>query len=248
MHRSAYIICSTPRSGSTLLCDLLTATGVAGRPQSYFRSQDASHWAGLWNVNGRNSATSPEFNRAYLTAMAKAGTAGTGMFGLRLMWPSVIEATLRLNAAFGGEADLARRFEHRFGPTLFIHLSRQDKVAQAVSLVRAEQTGLWHLAADGSVRQRTAPAQTPVFDASRINQAREMLMDEEAEWPRFFDQCGVEPLRLTYERLAADPQIVLRDTLMALGRDPASATEVSVKTARMADAISAKWVKRMKAD
>ena len=30
----SYMICSTPRTGSTLLCELLESTGVAGRPES----------------------------------------------------------------------------------------------------------------------------------------------------------------------------------------------------------------------
>ena len=134
---SAYILCATPRSGSTLLCALLTSPRVAGRPHSYFRSQDIGDWAGLWNVPGPTNPDDPDVNRAYLAAMAKAGTAGTGMFGLRLMWPSVAEATRRLDAAFSGETDLPRRFDHLLGPTMFIHLSRQDKVVQAVSLVQA---------------------------------------------------------------------------------------------------------------
>ena len=37
-----------------------------------------------------------------------------------------------------------------FGRTAFIYLNRTDKVEQAVSLVRAEQSGLWHRNADGS--------------------------------------------------------------------------------------------------
>src|SRR5687767_6906049 len=34
----AYLVCATPRSGSTLLCEALKATGVAGRPGEYFES------------------------------------------------------------------------------------------------------------------------------------------------------------------------------------------------------------------
>ena len=33
----SYLICSTPRSGSTLLCEALTNTGVAGRPEEYYQ-------------------------------------------------------------------------------------------------------------------------------------------------------------------------------------------------------------------
>jgi LPS sulfotransferase NodH len=32
---SPYPICTTPRSGSTLLSELLAATGVAGRPKEF---------------------------------------------------------------------------------------------------------------------------------------------------------------------------------------------------------------------
>ena len=32
----SYLVCATPRSGSTLLCALLEGTGVAGRPKEYF--------------------------------------------------------------------------------------------------------------------------------------------------------------------------------------------------------------------
>ena len=34
-----YLICATQRSGSTLLCELLKQTGVAGRPEEYFDAQ-----------------------------------------------------------------------------------------------------------------------------------------------------------------------------------------------------------------
>jgi hypothetical protein len=37
---SSYLLCGTPRTRSTLLCGLLTSTGVAGCPESYFRQPD----------------------------------------------------------------------------------------------------------------------------------------------------------------------------------------------------------------
>ncbi len=242
---SAYIICGTPRSGSTLLCDLLTASGVAGEPHSYLRPQDISEWAEEWGVRGPAAATDPKFNQAYLAAMTRAGKADTAVFGLRLMWQSIGEASARFDAALGSEADFAHQFEEAFGSTLFIHLSRQDKLAQAVSLVRAQQTGLWHVAADGSERERTAPAQAPVFDAEQITQARNMLTAADAGWFSFFEERGIQPLHLTYERLAADPQATLADVLAALGCNHNVAARVCVQTAKMADATSMDWARRI---
>ncbi len=34
--RLSYLICATPRSGSTLLCDALDGTGIAGHPEEHF--------------------------------------------------------------------------------------------------------------------------------------------------------------------------------------------------------------------
>src|SRR4051794_22395246 len=35
----SYLVCATPRSGSTLLCRALAQTGVAGRPEEYFEAR-----------------------------------------------------------------------------------------------------------------------------------------------------------------------------------------------------------------
>lgn len=34
----SYLVCATPRSGSTLVCHALGETGVAGRPEEYFEA------------------------------------------------------------------------------------------------------------------------------------------------------------------------------------------------------------------
>jgi LPS sulfotransferase NodH len=47
-----YLLCGTPRTGSTLLCNLLASTGVAGRPESYFREPDEPMWAKRFGVSG----------------------------------------------------------------------------------------------------------------------------------------------------------------------------------------------------
>jgi trehalose 2-sulfotransferase len=41
----SYFVCGTPRTGSSLLLGLLESTGVAGRPQAYFREPDEPLWA-----------------------------------------------------------------------------------------------------------------------------------------------------------------------------------------------------------
>lgn len=244
---SSYIICATPRSGSTLLCDLLAQTGATGRPNSYYRSQNILEWAQEWGVEPPHKLGDPNFERAYLAAARRVGEAGTGMFGLRLMWGTVPELRRRLQAIHDAPDDAAL-FAKAFGEVRYIHLKRVDAVAQAISRLRAEQSGLWHRAADGSERERTAPAAPEVFDAGLIASLAEEAKADNAGWDAWFAAHGIEPLRLTYEDLAADPRPALAMVLKNLGQDPSAAAIVEVKTAKLADKVSRDWAVRFGAE
>ncbi len=151
-----------------------------------------------------------------------------------------------MSRLYGGEADVVELFEEAFGPTLFIHLSRHDKVAQAVSLMRAEQSGIWHLAADGSVLEGTASPQPVAYDAARISVLVSELTSEDAAWDEFFAKRQIAPLRFTYETMTANPKLALAQVLAALGRDPQIAEDVSVRTAKMGDETSREWADRFR--
>lgn len=176
--------------------------------------------------------------------MIREGSAGTGVFGLRIMWPSLADASRRLDAIEGDHADVAARFAKAFGPTLYIHLSRQDKLAQAVSLIRAEQSGLWHRAADGTERERTAPPQTPIYDAARIAEVLNELQSDDGAWTVFFSTRGITPHRLTYETLTANPEKTLTGILSALGQDSKASERMLVQTSKLANAESLEWADR----
>lgn len=242
----SYLICGTPRSGSTLICEMLYRSGVAGRPNSYFREVDIAYWAGKWGVDLTEGTDTPAFDRAYLAAMREAGAAGTGIFGLRIMYSSLADAGRRLERAFGAAGDVATRLGEAFGPLLYIHLSRGDKLGQAVSLVRAEQTGLWHLNADGSVLEGAEERPDPIYDGKRIAVVLAELEEDDRAWDSFFAAHGITPLKLTYEGVTAAPQRALAEIFGHLGLDEDIAHAMAVPTAKMADASSRDWVERFR--
>lgn len=239
------ILCASPRSGTTLFCDLLTATGVAGRPASYYRVEDIAEWAERMGVPFGEGAA---FERAYLDAVVRRGTADTGTFALRLMWYSVADLMTRLELVLPGLADDAARLKAAFGVPLYVHLSRRDKVAQAVSRLKAQQTGLWHMGADGTERERTAPHRAPVYDTERLAGFVAEAETADAAWNRWFDRHGITPVRVSYEDVAADPRAALAQVLEALGRDPALAQGAEIRTAKMADEESRDWAARFEVE
>lgn len=245
---AAYVICTAPRSGSTLLCHLLAASGVAGRPQSYFHEPSVASWAAELAAPPAPRADDLAFLRAVVAAAVDEGRAGGALFGLRLQRHSVAFLMAQLARLHPGVAGEAARLRAAFGPTLFIHLTRGDKVGQAVSRVKAEQTGLWHQAPDGSEIERLKPPAEPVYDGEAIRRCYEEAVAADRDWPAWFAREGIAPLRLTYEALSADPRAVLARVLAALGQDPALAAGVPVGVRKLADATNRAWAGRFRAD
>lgn len=244
----SYILCATPRSGSTLLCDLLEGTGVAGRPASYFRGHSIARWAARLGVTITGDEDAPVFGRDYTDAVIAAGRGDTDVFGLRIMRESVDALSVRLDDLFPGLADDRTRFEQVFGPSLFIHLSRLDKVAQAVSRIKAMQSGLWHMASDGTDRERTGPAGAIAYDPDEIGKYVRQLTADEQGWENWFEENGIAPLRLTYEALSENPSEALATVLSALNLDPEIAAKIEPRTARLSDEESRNWAARFRAE
>ena len=181
----SYIICTSPRSGSTLLCKLLAATGVAGNPDSYFHRPSISEWLADLGLTRKPSAPEREpLEEIFRAAIAK-GTLD-GVFGLRLQRHSFAFFTEKLAVLYPEHSNDVERLQAAFGRTLFVHLTRRDKVAQAVSYVKAQQTGLWHAAPDGTELERLSPPREPAYDASEIRTCLEEVTAHDHGWERWF--------------------------------------------------------------
>ena len=243
-----YIICGTPRTGSTLLCNLLAATQWAGSPDSYYGKKFMADWAREWNLPDAATMREEEFDRAYLAAAIKAGKGGTGMFGLRLMRENLEDLMAILSRIFPGLESDAARLERAFGRPLYVHLTRQDKLAQAISYIKAQQTGLWHIAPDGTEIERLAPPQEPRYDFEWIRDEVARLEAFDAAWNTWFAAQRITPLRVVYEQLEADPAATLQRVCETLGMPAPQAHEVRPGVARLSDAISEEWVRRFRQD
>jgi LPS sulfotransferase NodH len=244
----SYILCATPRSGSTLLCDLLATTGIAGEPDSYFMDNVDPAWAGRWGLPAREGKAKAAHARRFLDAVLKAGRGETPVFGLRLMHRNLGDILAMSDRAFPGLATDSARLRAAFGDILFVHLARRDRLAQAVSLVKAEQTGLWHIAQDGTEVERLAPPQPPAYDFDRIAATLSDLEAQNAGWTAWFAAEGITPFPLWYEDLSADPAGAVVRICRALGTPAPDLGRLAPTVAKLADATSADWVRRFHAD
>jgi len=246
--RRAYFVCATPRSGSTLLCRSLAETGVAGRPEEFFErlrhsglprepreyfppDADPKLLALLPGTRMGDPAAA-ELARELPRYLAE-GTTPNGVFGAKLMWGYFGDLLARLEA---GRDDGRGALHAAFGgEPAFVHVSRRDKVAQAVSLWRAVQTRAWSADDD-------ANGVTPVYDARGIGLLRDQLIAQDAAWEAWFAGQGVAPLRIDYETFASDYAASIRRVLEHLGLGAADIPPPP--TRRQGDARSDRWVGR----
>jgi|TARA_R100000935_G_scaffold13250_1_gene26634 LPS sulfotransferase NodH len=242
------MICTAPRSGSTLLCRLLAETGVAGRPASYFHEPSLAEWTRRLGVEPEAAASEREVVGACIQAAQSRGCSDNGIFGLRLQRPSFAFFFSRLALVHPGALSDRDRFEGVFGRTLFIHLSRTDKVEQAVSCLKAEQTGLWHVAADGSDLERVGPPRAPEYDGQKLQAWVEAMTGYDRDWNAWFDAEAITPVRIAYDELSADPNGSVRRVLRALGLDPSAADRVSPSIRKMADDTNRDWAARFRTE
>ena len=242
----SYILCTTPRSGSTLLCDLLSATGRTGVPDSFFMRDLDPVWAERWGLPSRNGRGARDHARAYLRAAIRAGLGETGVFGLRLMERDRGGLLELIKAAHPGQVRDRDRLATAFGRVLHVHLTRADKLAQAVSLVKAQQTGLWHIGPDGREVERLSPPRPPVYDHGRLATARAEFERGDRDWRDWFAAQGTAPLSVRYESLSADPAAELARVCAGLGVAAPAAGQVQPGVAPLADDLSRAWMARFR--
>ncbi|UWQ17526.1 Stf0 sulfotransferase family protein [Jannaschia sp. M317] len=244
---NGYVICTLPRSGSTLLCQLLQSVPGAGQPGSHFHRTDVAAWAATHGLPPLPMPASPADLRRILAAGRQTGCDGDSLFGLRLQSHSRAYLLERLAEAQPGLPCDRTRLEATFGHLCFIYLTRRDHLAQAISYVRAAQTGLWHRAADGREMERSAPPAPSRYDRAAITDRLQTIATDEQQWQVWFARQGIEPLRVFYEDLAADPARTLDRILRHLGLAGMSPT-LRIPTARLADGTSLAWARRYRSD
>ncbi|MGI9350060.1 MAG: Stf0 family sulfotransferase [Rhizobiaceae bacterium] len=244
----AYVICTSPRSGSTLLCRLLRNTEIAGFPESHFHDPSISEWLGYYGLKPEEFGERKDALNAVFSAAYETGKGRTGIFGMRLQRHSFSFFVEQLNVLHPTLSTDRSRIEAAVGKTLFIHLTRKNKLEQAISYVKAQQSGLWHMAPDGTELERLSEPKEPTYDYQAIVTQLARFVEMDKEWSAWFAAEQIEPLRVTYDDLSADPHATLARVLEALGIDHAPTDEVAVPVAKLADATNRDWADRFRAE
>lgn len=234
MAQKAYFILGSQRSGTTLLCDLLAQTGLAGAPAEHF-------------YHGENDEFSykqfPVHDYpAYIRQVVADSQTDNGVYGAQLMagvaggWDGPMQR-LRQSPHYA-QMPLPAILDEFFPDLQYIYLTRRNKIAQAVS---------WWKMAQGAPGHRTTD--TPetelelAYNFNAIDHLIDEAMMEEAAHQAFLDAVGAVPYTIVYEDYIQDMAGTIRGILdfLQITGDYVDPTPRFIRTA---NAQSEAWMQR----
>ncbi|WP_432496394.1 Stf0 family sulfotransferase [Kineococcus gypseus] len=252
-----YLVCASQRSGSTVLCETLRSTGVAGNPLEHFeflrtsgRPPQPREWfagvddPGLLALLAPLEQGSPpsEGPVEWRSRVLAEGRTPNGVWGGKLMWNQVGELLARLEGLPGRSGtDLRSAVADLLGEEpVYVHVHRPDVVAQAVSMWRAVQTQRW--------RDDGAPAgdDGAVYHADGIAHLEAVLLEQERSWRRWFEDEGIEPVRIGFDDLKADVRAAAARVLEAVGLPGVPVSPPTMR--RQGDGRSKQWAERYRSE
>lgn len=224
----AYIVASTPRTGSNLLCEGLAATRVAGRPQEFFAPDFRDAWQKHW---GLDDSVRPQ---EYVATALRHGTSQNGVVAFKIQWMHVAPLAAELGLP------QAHVLSGLLPDAAFVNTVRRDRLSQALSWFRAIATREWS-------RLHDSPAPpAPALDAEAVRHLELHIAWQQTAWTDYFQRRGIVPLTVEYEALDCDYRGQIRRVLEFLGLDPCLADAIAPpRLARQADEVTARWRQRL---
>jgi LPS sulfotransferase NodH len=236
----SYVVCSTPRSGSGLLCRGLASRGLGGVPAEYFNVNQRAPLSSRWGTG--------DSLPSYVAALRARRSSPAGVFGTKLHADQLEQLSLEaLGPAAGSPAPaLSAAFLERLLPNLrYVRIVRLDVDRQAISLWTALHSGVW------SVRDgpgEPSPAGAP-YDFDGIERCRRMIVDGDVYWDRFLRFNELRCVDVVYEQLEiafAETVAAVLSTILETAVDPSAIAVPDSR--RQSDARSEELLARFTAD
>lgn len=185
------LLCGVQRVGTTMLCDLLTTSDRLGYPKEFFLPQARPAFLRAWNFPDDVA------NSTFLHRILHDGTTRNGVFAAKIMADQLDEVD-RVTDGAGLRA---------FPDPLAVVLTRDDKVAAAVSQWRAEVTGEWSSRAERAAQ----PIDPAAADIDRISELHDRKHEEESAWRRRLSLDEIPWIEAAYERWSPRPLRLIGD-------------------------------------
>ena len=219
-----YMIACTRRSGSTMLVQHMWNTGALGAPWEYLNPIAVRRAAIRWRVT-----TDVEF----VANLIRFRTSENGVFGYKTFidhWQNIDWRLPNITRSLWSDK--------------VILLRRRNIVAQAISLLRAEESQQW-VSFRGPVDNTAGQTQhTLRFDKEKVDFYLQRIARQNALWDKVFQERKIRPIELWYEDFINDKNATIRmimDTWKIEPKVPHGVVPKFPETEQQSDDVSASW-------
>ncbi len=202
----SYLICTLPRSGSGLICDLLWHTNLAGQPDEYFLNGiNHPEYLAKWNVESLDD---------YIKSMLGKTMNANSVFGAKVMWDQLegLLQHLKQKQEYNGKTD--HQILSSIFPNLkYIRLIRTNKIRQSISFYQWKKTRVYS--------KRSNKGQNHGYlvhaDLNQVACIEKWIREEEGKWEEYFKKHALNPLVVSYEQFIKSQKRTTQKLLQYLG-------------------------------
>jgi trehalose 2-sulfotransferase len=217
-------LCFTNRSGSTLLADQMAELGLFSTQVMHDNFE---------YLTGGNVITFMRRNRLntfgeFLAKAVATYRSPQGWFSTKISLDQLVWLTRK--------GVMARVFPG----SLFIHIRRDNVVAQAVSFSIAAQTKRWSAPAKSAAPAPPEPKEL-VFDPVDIARHVRNIMQTDALFSVYFELHDIDPIAFSYEEIVRQPTIVRSRLEERLGMPLVPIAEQVLGLTKQGDALNEEW-------
>ena len=169
-----YVICTTPRTRSTVLCDLLVSSNVAGYPREYHEEHES-----LKGLDITDRKTYQKY--------VSVSTSPNGVCGIQVMYK---------------QKHIVEKFID-FKKVKCIWLRRENKIKQAISLLKAAKRNCFH--ETNETRKNDDLSQIKITNDEIIYSTFELTV-QDMSWGYYFQENQMSPLTIWYRELETETQ------------------------------------------
>lgn len=240
---TAFVILTTPRSGSSWIASLCRSTGVMGHCREWLTS--LVHPASPHRIAAPPIGSGQR--EAFLAALRASSGTPNGVYAVKVItsvWPDLPAALAQWGIGDGrGDGWMAELFPR---PTILV-LRRRDRIGQAISWWRAVRSGRF-----ARFRHEDSGDAPPEYDFPALAAA----LDDIKRFERLLDDAertaaaipGSSVVEAIYEELLTDPLPLIRDLASRMESDLGEHFSVSTDLAVQRDESTVELRRRFERD
>ena len=237
-----YTIWFSQRNGSSLLCEGLKSTGLAGKPEEYFHLPENVNLLSHYGV---------DTYEAFQQKLWKAGTTSNGVFGVKVNAPRkendpLIEELRKVPGLKNpAQANPFEVWQNLLPNTKHLFITRRNKIRQAVSWWKAIVSQTWHRP-QGDVRKYNPSDIKDRYDFAAI---RHLLFEttlREARIQDMLNLAGATSYTIVYEDFVQSYEETIRSVVKFLGVGQDDFKIAPPFYQQLADDLSDEWTERFR--